>query len=358
MDRLRIALLAPLVTPIAEPQQGGSQAVLADLAVGLTARGHDVDVYAAAGSEISGARVIETGVDSTALSAALIRPDRPRRYVPALDEAYDHVFRMVEGAGYDVAHSHGFDPAALRRARAGRTPVIHTVHLPLEPEAVAALREAKRGEEPAIVVGVSAFQARAWHPYVPFDRVIPNGVPVDRITWSNRPGRGLVFAGRFSPEKGAEAAIEIASVSGERIDLFGPAYDEEYARTIRRRHDGDPGVTFHDAVPRADLWVRFAGARAVLCPSEVDESYGLVAAEAQAAGTPVVAFARGALGEVIEDGVTGFLVEPGDVEQAAVAVESVGSIDRGRCRRHAVDHLDLEACVAAHEALYASVAYG
>jgi len=358
MARLRIALVAPLVTAIAEPQQGGSQAVLADLAVGLTARGHEVDVYAATGSAIAGANVVDTGVDSTTLSAALVRPDRPRRYVPALDEAYEHVFRLVEQGGYDVAHSHGFDPAALRRARAGRAPVIHTVHLPPEPEAVAALREAKRQAEPAIVVGVSASQTRAWSPFVRFDAVIPNGVPVDRIPWSDRAGSGLVFAGRFSPEKGAEAAIEIASVAGERIDLYGTAYDEDYARAIRRRHERDPGVAFHDAVPRADLWRRFAAARAVLCPSDVDESYGLVAAEAQAAGTPVVAYARGGLGEVIDDAVTGFLVEPGDVGQAVTAVGSVGSLDRRRCRRHAVDDLNLETTLTAHEALYASVSAG
>jgi glycosyltransferase involved in cell wall biosynthesis len=80
-----------------------------------------------------------------------------------------------------------------------------------------------------------------------------------------------------------------------------------------------------------------------------------VAAEAQACGTPVVAFARGALSEVVVDGVTGFLIPPGDVERAAASVGSVGLIDRRRCRQHAVDHLDLEACLDAYEALYASV---
>jgi len=330
--------------------------MLADLAVGLTARGHMVDVYAATGSEIAGAHLVDTGIDSTTLSAALIRQDRPRRFVPALDDAYEHVFRMVERGEYDIVHSHGFDPAALRRARAGGTPVIHTIHLPPEPEAVAALREAQGAAEPAVVVGVSASQARAWSPFVRFDHVILDGVPVDRIPWSDQPGRGLVFAGRLSAEKGAAAAIEIASASGERIDVYGTAYDEDYAHAIRQRHASNPDVGFHDAIPRAELWLRFATARAVLCPSDTDESYGLVAAEAQAAGTPVVAFARGALREVIVDAVTGFLVEPGNVEQAAAAVRSIGTIDRRSCRQHAVDHLDLETCLDGHEALYASVA--
>jgi UDP-glucose:tetrahydrobiopterin glucosyltransferase len=356
LERLRIAIVAPLVTTIGEPQQGGSQAMAADLAVGLSAHGHDVDVYAASGSSIPGAQVIDTGIDAATLSGALIRFDRPRPIVPALDEAYDHVFEMVERGDYDVVHNHGFDPPALRRARAGPAPVIHTIHLPPEREAATALRAAQEAREPGVVVGVSAAQERAWSSLVRFDRVIRNGVPVDRIPWSDRPGRGLIFAGRFSAEKGAAVAIEIALLVDERIDLYGTAYDEDYARAVRRRYGNDARVTFHAALPRADLWRRFASARAVLCPSDTDESFGLVAAEAQAAGTPVVAFARGALGEVVLDGVTGMLVAPGDVAQAAAAVAAAATIDRSRCRRHAVEHLGLDACVAGYETLYASLA--
>jgi glycosyltransferase involved in cell wall biosynthesis len=348
--------VAPLVTTIAEPQRGGSQALLADLAVGLTGHGHAVDVYAATGSVIPDAHVVDTGIDAASLSGALIRHDRPRRSVGALVEAYEHVFRMVERGEYDVVHSHGFDPPALRRARAGQAPIVHTIHLPPEPEAAAALREAQQASDPAIVVGVSASQARDWSSLVSFDRVIPNGVPVDRIPWSDQLGRALVFAGRLSPEKGAAVAIDIALRSSERIDLYGTAYDEDYARALRDRHEGNPRVTFHEAVPRAELWRRLASARAVLCPIDWEEPYGLVAAEAQAAGTPVVAFARGGLREIVEDAVTGFLVKPGDVEQAVSAVRSVDTLDRRRCRQHAVDHLQFDACLAGYEALYAAVA--
>jgi glycosyltransferase involved in cell wall biosynthesis len=343
------------VTTIAEPQQGGSQALLADLAVGLTQRGHDVDVYAATGSTIAGADVIDTGIEAASLADALVRPGVPRRSLDAVDQAFEHVFGLVERGDYDVVHSHGFDPPALRRARAGRSPIIHTIHLPPEPQAAAALREAQAGPDPATVVGVSTSQARAWSSFVKFDRVVRNGVPVDRIAWSEEPGRGLVFAGRLSAEKGAAAAIDIAMLANERIDLYGPAYDDDYARGLRQRHEGNSAVTFHESLPRPELWSKLGTARAVLCPSDWDEPFGLVAAEAQAAGTPVIAFARGGLTEIVDDGVTGFLVEPGNVERAAAAVGSVDALERRRCRRHAVDDLNLDQCLAGYEALYAWV---
>ena len=328
--------------------------MVADLAVGLTRHGHDSCLCRRV-SLIPGAHIIKTGIESASLSAALVRPGQPRHSLRALDDAYEHVFGMVERGGYDVVHSHGFDPPALRRARAGRAPVIHTVHLPPEPEAAEALREAQHASPPGIVVGVSASQARAWNPLVRFDRVISNGVPVGLIPWSDHQGEGLIFAGRLSPEKGAAVAVEIALLSEERIDLYGAAYDDDYARDLRRRYEGDPRVSFHETLPRAELWRRLASAKAVLCPSDWDEAFGLVAAEAQAAGTPVVAFARGGLTEIIDDAVTGFLVEPGNVKRAVAAVRSVATLDRRRCRQHAIDDLDFDACLAGYEALYDSV---
>jgi glycosyltransferase involved in cell wall biosynthesis len=95
-----------------------------------------------------------------------------------------------------------------------------------------------------------------------------------------------------------------------------------------------------------------AGARAVLCPAKWQEPFGMVAAEAQAAGTPVIAYRRGALPQIIIDGQTGFLVPPDDVAAAARALRSVNSIRRADCRRHATLDLNLDACLTAHERLY------
>src|SRR5262249_61969126 len=119
-----------------------------------------------------------------------------------------------------------------------------------------------------------------------------------------------------------------------------------------------PGVTMHQGVPRPSLWEAMARASVVLYPARWDEPFGLAAAEAQACGTPVIAFRRGGLGEVIVDGVTGFLVPPDDIRAAAAAVSKAAGISRLACREHAETRLDLELSLDAHERLYRRVAGG
>ena len=116
-----------------------------------------------------------------------------------------------------------------------------------------------------------------------------------------RQGRALSSPGRLSPEKGAAEAIDIAQAAGIRIDVYGDIYDAQYAREqIDPRRDA-PGVAVHAGLPRAAIWAAMARAAVVLCPARWDEPFGMAAADAQACGTPVVAFQRGGLSEIIVD---------------------------------------------------------
>ena len=234
--------------------------------------------------------------------------------------------------------------------------MVHTLHLPPDAAVADALRHAARRDPAPTVAGVSAYQASAWRQVVPVDAILPPYVPTRSIRWSPAAGDGAVFAGRLSPEKGAAEAIEIAPAAGIRIDVYGDRYDADYARERIDPRRAEPGVVVHPGVARTTLWDAMAGAAVVLCPARWDEPFGMVAAEAQACGTPVVAFRRGALDEIIVDGVTGFLVAPDDIEAAADAVMRTTELSRSACRKHAERHLDLELSLDAHEQLYKRVA--
>jgi glycosyltransferase involved in cell wall biosynthesis len=363
---VKIAIMAPLVTAIREPQRGGSQAFVADLGRGLAGRGHQVHVYAASGSEIDGVEVIDTGVDPRSLAGTLYRafgpaagdPGGTEPPEPAAESAFTTAYLSMRAHRYDVVHNHAFDAPAVRLAAALQAPVVHTLHLPPDQAVASALRHVAGGSTPPAVAAVSEFQASAWRRVVRVDAILPPYPPTQVIGWSGTPGQGALFAGRFSPEKGAAEAIDIARAAGLPIDVYGDVYDAGYSREqIDPRRDW-PDVTVHQGVPRASLWRAMARHAVVLCPSRWDEPFGLAAAEAQACGTPVVAFERGGLSEVIVDGVTGFLVPPDDVQAAAGAAGKAAGLSRRACREHAEGRLDLELSLDAHERLYRKVAGG
>jgi glycosyltransferase involved in cell wall biosynthesis len=354
---MKIAILAPLVTAIREPQLGGSQAFVSDLARGLAGRGHDVHVYAASGSQIPDVTVIDTGVDPQELAGTLYRADVPdaggsASASEAAEAAFAAAYAIIRQGRYDVIHNHAFDAPAVRLAAGLPVPLVHTLHLPPDKAMAAALLQAAHSERPPAVATVSAFQANAWRKTIAIDAILRPSVPTDRIRWSRATGHGAVFAGRLSPEKGAAEAIDIACAAGLPIDVYGDAYDADYAREKVGVRADRPGVTIHQAVPRETLWEAMARAAIVLFPAKWDEPFGMTAAEAHACGTPVVAFRRGGLGEVIADGVTGFLMPPDDLHAWVGAVTKAAGISRAMCRRHAEWHLDLRQSLDAHEKLY------
>jgi UDP-glucose:tetrahydrobiopterin glucosyltransferase len=354
---MRLAIVAPLVSQIREPQRGGSQAFVSELARGLVERGHDVHLYAASGSAVRGVEVIDTRVDHRHLAATLYRPSGGAvARSTAAERAFARVYDMVREGPYDVVHNHAFDAPAIGLASRLSAPVVHTIHLPPDAAVAGAIRQAVRRSPPPLVACVSVSHANAWRRIVRVDAILPPYIPTRQIHFSPAAGSGAVFAGRFSPEKGAADAIAIAQLAGVEIDVFGDSYDVEYARQQIDPRRADQGVAVHAAVPQTALWEAMAAAAVVLCPAHWEEPFGMVAAEAQACGSPVVAFRRGALPEVIVDGETGFLVEPDDHQAAAEAVGRAPALSRRACREHAETRLDIERSLDAHERLYERVA--
>lgn len=356
-------MLAPLIAPIREPQIGGVATFLTDLALGLAGAGVEVTLYAPSGSHLDGVTVVDTGVDASELRDTLFRPLAPggasgeglRRSSAAFQLAY----RLIARGGHDLVHNHAFDAPAVRLAGTAGVPVLHTLHLPPDPLVAAALRDVAAGASPPAVAAVSAGQRRAWEAAgVAVDHLLAPGIPTARIPWSATSGPSLLFAGRLSPEKGVLEAIAIARGAGRELVIAGPRYDGAYAEEVDAAARSTGGVTIIGALSRTDLWEQMARSAALVFPIRWQEPFGLVTAEAQAAGCPVIGFRGGALAQVVADGVTGAVVEPGDIEGARQAVASLPRYSRGACRARAERLFDLAPVIAAHLALYEQLPSG
>jgi UDP-glucose:tetrahydrobiopterin glucosyltransferase len=238
--------------------------------------------------------------------------------------------------------------------------VVHTVHLPaVSPEINAALSIFHRRQHPLCLVTVSQSCARTYANYTPFDHIIYNGLDLDAIPFAADTSidAPLLIAGRITPEKGTEEAIEIAVRAGCPLLIAGGIYDQGYfdERIGPRLVQYQDQVTYLGELEHPALWQYMAQARGLLFPIRWDEPFGLAPVEAMAAGTPVIAFRNGAVEEIIMHGKTGFLVDAGDCEQAAAYVADLPTLSRALCRKHVETHFSLERMLDAYERLYLSL---
>lgn len=360
---MRIALVAPLVTPIAQPYAGGAQALVAELARGLIQRQHAVTLFARQGSCVQDVPVELIEVPESVHPASFAKSDLER---PAdvgffaqanifLDLFLQLRRRQDE---FDLVHAHAFDwPAFAASALLQDLPMAHTIHLPaISPEINEALRVLHCQGHPLTLVTVSQACARTYTDYTPFDHIIYNGLNMDEIPFSAYvpDDAPLLFAGRISPEKGAEAAIEIAEQAGCPLLIAGGIYDQSYysERILPRLQRAGERITYLGPLAHADLWKLMGQVRGLLCPIGWDEPFGLAPVEAMATGTPVIAFRRGAMDEIIRHGETGFLVEPGECAHAAALVDDLVDLPRARCRTHVERHFSFARMLDEHERAY------
>ena len=349
---MRVAIVAPLVAPIDDDggQLGGAQVIVADLARGLAQRGHDVTLLAATGSRVEGARAIDLDIDADSLEPATFAPGAFR----VDDRAQASAFAKVRGwldahrRRIDVVHAHAFDAPAFESLRGLARPVVHTLHLPpLDERVVVAARDSE-----ATLVTVSVANAAAWRAVgAPVRSVVPNGVDVDRVPFGDGAGGHVLCAGRISREKGTDAAIRVARAAGRTILLVGGVYDQDYFVDAVRPLLGEDARHLGRR-PRAEVYGLMADAAALVMPVHWDEPFGLVAVEAQAAGTPIVAYRRGALPEVVVSEETGFLVAPEDENALAAALGQITRIERSECRRQAA-RFSISAMLDGYEEVYA-----
>jgi glycosyltransferase involved in cell wall biosynthesis len=262
---------------------------------------------------------------------------QPER-VTDVRHAFERMFTALRRERPDVISSHAFDADVFELADG--LPVLHTLHLPPIVDAVtAAVRRA--GSRRLATVSESC--RRDWQERgVDVPLVLFNGVP-DFGQPSGPVEPMALIAGRISPEKGIEHGIDAARLAGLRPVVVGPDYDTNHRASIT-------GAEFHEALSRRMLRELMARAAVTLCPVRWSEPFGLVAAEAQMASCPVAAYRRGAMPEVVEEGVSGVLAEPDSVTALARAARAALTLDRKSVRQSALRRLGLDPMLDRYEA--------
>jgi glycosyltransferase involved in cell wall biosynthesis len=351
MTQLRIALIAASRHPVAEPFAGGLEAHVWTLADRLRRRGHQVTLFAGPGSDPRlGVEVLD--LRRPRISAAA-RGDASMVAPRWLDEHHAYLqlmVRLARGAagGFDVVHNHSLHHLPIAMAATVPVPVVTTLHTPPTPWLESAIQV--EDDCPVTFVAVSEHTARAWTHVVPRAQVVHNGVDLDR--WRLGPGGpSLVWSGRLTAEKGPHLAIDAAVRAGRALVLAGPVSDRRYFDAEIRPRLSGPGIRYAGHLERGALARLVATSAAALVTPCWDEPYGLVVAEALACGTPVCAFLRGALPELL-DARTGRLVAPGDVDALAAAIGPTTALSRADARARAVRHCSVDSMVDDYEEIY------
>jgi glycosyltransferase involved in cell wall biosynthesis len=335
---VKIAILSPVWFPVPPARYGGIEWIVALLADGLVERGHDVTLYASGGS-------------TTKAKLVSVFPEAPSEFIGTTLYELHHALACFEQAEEcDIVNDHS-GPLGAALGAGSATPVVHTVHGPLNRRAGELYEQVDRVAPRVGLISLSMNQ-RAPLPHLNWIANCPNAL--DLSLYPVHPHRGdyLLFLGRMSPDKGAHRAVEVARELRLPLRLAGKMQElreEEYFEATVRPHLGD-GIEFLGEVSHEEKVDLLQNARATLFPIEWAEPFGLVMIESMACGTPVIATRHGAVPEVIENGVSGVIVD--DYRAMPGALERADQIDPMACRRYVEDRFSKERMVADYEAAY------
>jgi glycosyltransferase involved in cell wall biosynthesis len=339
---MRIALIAPLIESVPPRLYGGTERIASYLCEELVEQGHDVTLFASADSATS-ARLVPC-----CHQALRLDPD-VRDVIPYFMLMMDKVHSMA--SQFDILHFH-IDQFHFPVFRQISDRTVTTLH---GRQDLPDLKKLYAGFPEMPLISISLAQ-RAPIPDVSFIGNVPHGLPRDLLSPSlNARGGYLAFLGRIAPEKRVDRAIEIARAVGLPLKIAAKVdrVDEEYFHTVIEPLLDQPGIDYIGEIDD-HAKSRFLGdARALLFPIDWPEPFGLVMIEAMACGTPVLAFNRGAVAEVIDTGVTGYVVE--SVGEAVCKIGSVLALDRGQVRRRFEERFTASRMTRDYLGLYASL---
>ena len=333
---MKIAMLAPIAWRTPPRHYGPWELVTSLLTEALVARGIDVTLFATLDSITAGK-----------LDGVVPAPYSEDPAIDAKVWEYRHLAHVFGRASdFDLIHNQADFPAHAF-AQFTDTPVVTTIHgfssdriLPMYVPF----------QHRVLYVAISDTDRRRDLRYA---ATIHHGIPLADFPFDTGGSDDLLFFGRIHPDKGAAEAIAAARASGRRLDMYGIVQDESYHREAVLPHVDGTTIAYHGVTGGATRVRALGGARALLHLINFDEPFGLSVIEAMACGTPVIAMRRGSMPELIDDGVTGFLVD--SVDEAVTAIARVDEIDRAAVRQAVADRFTVDHMADAYVALYRQI---
>ncbi|WP_223881300.1 glycosyltransferase [Nesterenkonia ebinurensis] len=347
---MRICLIASSQFPIAEPFAGGLEAHTHAMARALTRRGHEITLFAAAGSDPQlGARAILPQAFSSSEAARRDLSAAPDQWMSQHHAYLGLMLKLARERRFTVIHNNCLHHLPLAMSELLPAPLVTTLHTPPTPWLESAARYAASSSSFA---AVSRATAEAWRHSVRA-RVIPNGVDISQ--WPAGPGgKSAVWSGRIAPEKAPHLAIDAAHAAGMSIALAGPVMDASYFEQQLLPRLGSDAI-YHGHLRHRELTELVGAAAVAVVSPQWEEPYGLVAAEAMACGTPVAAFRRGGLAEIVTPA-SGALAAEDSVPALTEAILQARGLSRAEVRSYAAAELSLDRMVSDYEQLYEAIA--
>jgi len=336
---MKVAILSPIAWRTPPRKYGPWEQVASNLAEGLVAKGIDVTLFATGDSLTKGK------LESVC--------ERPYAEDSGLDpKVWEclHISHLMERADqFDIIHNN-FDFLPLTYSCLIGTPMITTIHGFSSQQIIPVY---KKYNDSGAYISISNANR---HPEIDYLRTIYHGINPKDFTFKDEKEDYLLYFGRIHPDKGAHAAIEIARQAGYPIKIVGLIQDEDYFNAQIKPHiDNDKVLYLGNVGPamRNDL---LGSAKSLLHPIFFEEPFGLSVVEAMMCGTPVIAFSRGSMPELIVDGTTGYLVN--DIAEAVSAVKKLKHVDHYACREHACRNFSLDRMIDEYVSAYEIVLQG
>ncbi|MEO5682160.1 MAG: glycosyltransferase family 4 protein [Chitinophagaceae bacterium] len=333
---MKVAILSPIAWRTPPKQYGPWEQVASGIAEGLVKKGIDVTLFASGDSITAGklAWCIEY----------------PYAENPAADVKVNeclHISQVFERAAeYDIIHNH-YDFLPLTYSRLVKTPMLTTIHGFSSPLIVPVYKKYNHSTYYASISHANR------HPDLNYIATVYNGIPVNNFTFCEHPLDYLLFFGRIHPEKGTREAIELAKRCGKKLIIAGLIQDHDYFKEHVQPSIDDYTVVYAGNADPQQRDQLLGNALALLHLIQFDEPFGLSVAEAMCCGTPVIAWNRGAMPELIQQGKTGFLID--SMDEAHAAVHKLESINRKDCRDWAVNMFSTERMTADYIRVYKEI---